>query len=65
MKTMQTILSGSCEPATELLALVEFGGADAPSALAAYNARLFPRDRVVSLLDAAQAEQDCMKRLDC
>ena len=56
--SLESILSGSCTPATDLLVEVEYHGLDYSSALAAYNSRLFPRDRVVSLHDAANRERD-------
>jgi hypothetical protein len=55
--TIKKILSGSCTPATDLLNQVR-NGLDESEALEAYNSRLFPKDRVVTLADAARNESD-------
>jgi len=56
-RTIESILAGSCTPAHDLLLQIRHYGMDAAAALRAYNARLLPRDRVVSLHDAAAAER--------
>lgn len=62
---IKKILAGSCTPATELLAQVKLNVLDEGEALNAYNGRLFPKDRVVTLSDAAQAESNFQRSNNC
>lgn len=58
------ILSGSCAPATDLMAAVEAGKVDESKALHFFNARLFPQHRALTLADAARAESAYCARND-
>jgi hypothetical protein len=58
------LLSGSSSPASDLLVAVKAGTTDRAEATRAYNDRLFPRDRVATLEEAARRESDFVQRND-
>lgn len=61
---LKDILSGSCEPATDLIVAIKYKGLPYDAALKAFNARLRKEDRYSSLYEAAQKESDYMKYHD-
>jgi len=61
---LSSILSGSCEPATALVAAIKKGQLPYDAAFKAFNDRLRKEDRYYSLYNAAQDESDFMKYHD-
>ena len=62
--SIASCLSGSCTPAIDLLDMVQARVVSYYDALRAYNNRLHPKYRVVSLRDAAEREYNYMRSRD-